>query len=288
MGYTRDQIDSLESFEESVKDGSVSLEEFADKMSRLSGRENIIVSLKNTLEGLSSILKPIKEGFGEIFPAMEAERLYSFTEKLSELTAKFKMSDKTAENLKSTFKGLFAILDIAKQGITALVKAFSAAAGYVLPFGGNILEVTAGIGEFIVKIDKAIKEMGIFNGIAETAADIFGSLTKLIGNITKGFIDFFKALKNGNSGDFSGFAEGFINIGTKISEMLVILKGKIVEAVKNLDFNDIFNILSTGMLFVFLKKLKDFIDKLTGSLGDMNIFGSVKNVLSDVGDVLKS
>ena len=45
----------------------------------LGGRTAIIDSLKNTFEGLESILKPIHEAFKDIFPPITAKQLYSFS-----------------------------------------------------------------------------------------------------------------------------------------------------------------------------------------------------------------
>ena len=53
----------------------------------LGGRTAIIDSLKNTFEGLESILKPIHEAFKDIFPPITAKQLYSFSVGLKKLTS---------------------------------------------------------------------------------------------------------------------------------------------------------------------------------------------------------
>lgn len=176
LGYTRDQVEALEELELSVQNGSASLDEFAEKMSMASGRENLIDALRNAFEGVISIVTPVKEAFREIFPAMTGEQLYGITEKIKELTSHFKLVGDDATNLKNTFKGLFAILDIVKQG-------FSAAFGVVLPLSGGLsslasgfLSVTGTIGGWIVKLDEAIKESSILNNIVQTSSAFIGGL----------------------------------------------------------------------------------------------------------------
>ena len=123
LGYTRKQIDSLEELNKKVQNGTISMDEFAKKMTMSSGRENLIEALRNSLNGLLEIIKPISEAFEEIFPPMTAEQLYKITEYIKELTSNFHLSDETSTDLKNTFKGLFAVLDIGGQAISAIFNA---------------------------------------------------------------------------------------------------------------------------------------------------------------------
>ena len=56
------------------------------------------------------------------FPPTTAEQLHNLTEGLLKLTEKLTLSDTASENLKNTYKGLFAILDICKQAFLATTK----------------------------------------------------------------------------------------------------------------------------------------------------------------------
>ena len=78
----------------------------------MGGRTALIEVAKNAFEGLVSVIKPVTEGFREIFPPMTAEKLFNITNALKEFTSHLKLSDSASANLKSTFKGIFAILDI--------------------------------------------------------------------------------------------------------------------------------------------------------------------------------
>lgn len=62
-GYTSEMVTQIETLTSGLRDGSISMDEFADKMLRPSGRENLIQALWNAAKGLMSVIAPIKEAF---------------------------------------------------------------------------------------------------------------------------------------------------------------------------------------------------------------------------------
>ena len=124
----------------------------------LGGRTKLIEALKNAFEGVQSVIKPIYEAFREIFPPTTAQQLYDITENLRKFTANLKLSDTASANLKSTFKGLFAILDIVKQAFSAIFTAIKPLFGGFGTLGDGILGFTGGIGDAIVAFVEFIKE----------------------------------------------------------------------------------------------------------------------------------
>lgn len=129
----------------------------------MGGRTALIEAAKNAFEGLASVVKPISEGFREIFPPMTAERLYNITNALKEFTSHLKLSDSVSANLKSTFKGIFAVLDIGKQAFSALFNAIFPLFGGLDNLGGGILKVTGSFGDWLVNLDEVIKKNDVFN-----------------------------------------------------------------------------------------------------------------------------
>lgn len=80
------------------------------------GRAAAIEAVKNAFEALMNIVKPVKEAFSEIFPPATSEQLIKVTERVRDLTATFKeWTEKHGPQIKSTFKGIFAVLDILPQ-----------------------------------------------------------------------------------------------------------------------------------------------------------------------------
>ncbi len=77
----------------------------------LGGRDNLIEAFRNAWEGIVSILSPIKQGFRDVFGTLNTFDLLGFTTGLKEFTSHIKISDETAEKLRSTFKGVFSLLE---------------------------------------------------------------------------------------------------------------------------------------------------------------------------------
>lgn len=136
----------------------------------LGGRTALVEALRNTFEGLMSIITPIKEAFTEIFPPITAEQLYAFTKGLKELTARFKLSDEQSARLKSTFKGLFAILNIVKQAFVAVWNVIKPLFGGIGKLGDGILGVTASWGDWLSNLNETIERTDIFNKVLQNFA----------------------------------------------------------------------------------------------------------------------
>lgn len=146
----------------------------------LGGRTELIESLKNTLKGIGTVIKPITEAFRDIFPPTTAEQLHNLTEGLLKFTEKLTLSDTASENLKSTFKGLFAILDICKRAIGAILDPVGSLLGKVTGLGGGVLGVTGSIGEWLAKLDEAIKKNDAFGKGIENISDfVSGAVTAI-------------------------------------------------------------------------------------------------------------
>ena len=142
----------------------------------LGGRTKLIEALKNAFEGVQSVIKPIYEAFREIFPPTTAKQLYDITENLRKFTANLKLSDTASANLKSTFKGLFAILDIVKQAFSAIFTAIKPLFGGLGTLGDGILGFTGGVGDAIVAFDEFIKTSGAFQKVGEGIATVIQTI----------------------------------------------------------------------------------------------------------------
>lgn len=162
----------------------------------LGGRKVLIDAFRNAFEGVGTVIKPIKEAFSEIFPPMTAQQLYNITEGLKNLTEYLKIGDTTAENLKRTFKGAFAVLDIGVQAFKAVAGGIADLIGYFAPAGDGILGMTAKFGDYLVKLDETVKSTDIFReaigkvvnliktGVSK-AADILKSAGEAVGDFVR-------------------------------------------------------------------------------------------------------
>lgn len=184
-GYTSEMVEQIEKLDEGIKNGSVSMDEFTEKILKPSGRENLIQSIWNAAKGSMSVIAPIKEAFRDIFPPMTSEQLYAFTEALRNLTERMKLSETTSENLKRTFKGLFVVLDIIKQAVTAVFNAVGSLLGGVGDLGAGILGVTGTFGDWLVKLDEFIKQGDVFNKVLGTIVSVIKTVATAIRDFVK-------------------------------------------------------------------------------------------------------
>lgn len=144
----------------------------------LGGRDALIDGIANAFQALLSVLRPIGQAFREMFPATTAQDLYNLTVTFRNFMERLKIGEETANNLRRTFAGFFAILgigwDLIKAGvrfIADLLDKFSNGSGSILRFTGNI-------GDFFVALRKALQEGQVFT-------KFFNVLTKVIEAVGK-------------------------------------------------------------------------------------------------------
>lgn len=314
-GYTSEMVEQIESLDSGLRNGSISMDEFTEKILRPSGRENLIQALWNAAQGLMSVVTPMKEAFREIFPPMTGDQVYNLTVGLQELTEKFKIGEETANNLKRTFKGVFALFDIGLQGVKALVGGFSDLIGYVAPAGDGILGFTASIGDFIVGIDEAIKSSDAFNKAIEGIGNFLKPIADGVKTFVKTVADAFSEFANVDTSGLDNFAdkvqtrfepfvklgelvkkafEGIIGIVEKAAPVLSKLGSIVANAFGNLgeailtafdtaSFDPILDLINTGLFSAILIGVKKFIDSLSEiTENGGGILGSFKDILDGV------
>ena len=169
----------------------------------LGGRTMMIEAVKNVFEGLVSVAKPVREAFNEIFPPMTGKQLAEITERIRDLTAKFKMGEKSSKNLKNTFKGVFAVLDIVGQAFKAVAGGVGELIGLFLPAGNGVLSLTGSFGEYLVKLDETVKKTDIFGKAVSTVVDIVKTVITFVKTAGEKVKEFGKAA--GEKFDFPGF-----------------------------------------------------------------------------------
>ena len=169
----------------------------------LGGRTMMIEAVKNVFEGLVSVAKPVREAFNEIFPPMTGKQLAEITERIRDLTAKFKMGEESSKNLKNTFKGVFAVLDIVGQAFKAVAGGVGELIGLFLPAGNGVLSLTGSFGEYLVKLDETVNKTDVFGKAVSTVVDIVKTVITFVKTAGEKVKEFGKAA--GEKFDFPGF-----------------------------------------------------------------------------------
>ena len=248
------------------------------KFFELGGVKNIVLSIGDAFNYLSSVLKPIGDAFKEVFPPIAVETLVEYSKKLKELTSNFKLSEKTANNIKNTFKGLFSILDIGVSAVGAIVKGLGSLLGALTGISGGVVGVTGAFGNWVTGIRNTVKESNIFSNVVEGIVNIIENVTNKIKEFTSN-LDIFGGMVNGLKAIFGFIAQLGKELGTFFGE--VFSSGDLEKA-----FSLINTTLSGGILFSimeFFNQLKMLTQRFKEGTGNVSsVIYNLKETLSSL------
>lgn len=252
----------------------------------LGGRKVLIDAIKNAFDGIYGIVESIGGAFRDIFPATTSTQLFNFTKGLRDFIQNIRLSDHSLYDLRSTFQGIFAILDIGKTIFLAVANSISIMLGGTGNLAASILGLTGSFGEWLAAMDKTIKQSGIINKVLTTLAYgirnglgslsyIFDTIIKSIGNITKAISE---KLDFPGFEDFQSFlslmGNRMTSIGNESNKMAITVGGAFVSIGKAIANSKV------GELFV---SIYDKVKMIAGAIGDLvdkmvdNISNGIKN-----------
>jgi tape measure domain-containing protein len=275
----------------------------------LGGRTALIEAIKNVFEGLASVVKPIKEAFRDIFPATTGKQLFELTERFKSFTETLKIGPDTANNLKRSFRGLFAVLDIGKQLIGGVFTVLGKLFGTITSGSGGFLNLTGNIGDFLVSVDEALRKGGKLHAFFEALGTTLAAPIKLLGLVRDAIVGIFTGFDEKSAGGISkglgdmtaklqpsekviegvrkaweGFLDTLGKVGNAlkpavqaIADLFTGLGPTISDAIKNTDFGGVLEVIKVGLLGgIFLTMKKFFSGTFAEGLGG--------GVLSKVGE----
>ncbi|QAU06266.1 tape measure protein [Gordonia phage Rickmore] len=154
------------------------------------GRVAVIEGLSNAFKALMSIINPIKDAFREIFPPATAANLISLSQAFARFTEGLILGSETADRLKRTFAGVFAVFGIAGTIIKAVVGVLLDLFGAAQGGSGGILSITASMGDFLVKVHETLANSEGFKNFFEGLGTVLAVPIKLLGVIGEGISAF--------------------------------------------------------------------------------------------------
>ena len=266
-------LKALEGTIEGVDKLKESVTGLVDDITERGGRELLIGAFKNIWEAIQRIIGPIKRAWKEIFPKTTSEQLYNLIEGFEKFTSKLKLNSTQMINLKKTFKGLFAILDVAKtlvgRGITGAFRLLSKILG---AFDLSILDVTAAIGDALVKFRDWLFDGDRLNNIFSTLVEGI----KTAYNAIKDWINAFVKLPKVQSAITkfrSAFTKAFGGVIDKVKEFINLIKnfGKEIQlddgTLKKIGFKEIGEFFKNEVLGSFKEiNFKTFFNNIVEAL----------------------
>ena len=189
IGYTEDQIKALRDLAEQAEKTGTPINELIESLEKPSGRELLIDTFRNALKGLTKVINTFKKAWSEIFK-FDSNDLYNIIAAIHSFSEHLVMSDDTADKLRKTLKGLFAIIDIITT-VTGGVLRFALKILCKL-FGMvdvNILDVTASLGDALVKFHDWLLEnnkvIKVLEKVVDTIVKVIKKIKEWIGAFIK-------------------------------------------------------------------------------------------------------
>jgi tape measure domain-containing protein len=225
----------------------------------LGGRTAAIDAIKNAFTALTSVMKPIHDAFREIFPATTGKQLFDLTVKIRDFMKSLEVGGTTANNIKRTFAGFFAVLDIGVQIVKAAIGGIAHLFGSFGKGSGSILNLTGNVGDFLVSLDQAIKKGGLLTSFFNGLASVLSLPIKLISAMAGVLTDL------GSSFDLSGLV-------SKVAHAFKAVTDAITGAFSTDNVNASMSVFTAGITGGIFLVLKKFIGRIT-TLFDGGIFG---------------
>lgn len=174
---------------EKIQNGSVNLDDFAGKMNQLSGREHFFNGILNVLEGINSVLTPIRDAFGDVFMT-DGSPLYNFLKGFDELTGKMALSEETGQKVQKVFTGVFRVLSIGLKGVKMVGKTAFMILGKLLdllsPMGDLLLNIGSYIGNLLTWVDLSLGQAGSLSDVLGILVGAVAALVSPIADVVKG------------------------------------------------------------------------------------------------------
>ena len=271
-------------FSEAINKSAEARNNLLEGWAKGGGRKMAIEAITNAFKGLLGIIKPIKEAFREVFPRMTSKQLLEITKNIRDLTRHFKLSSTQTKNLKSTFKGLFSVVDIGVTFLKELASGIVRLIGNFTGLGDGVLGVTGSIGDWLSGVRDSIKETDVFgksiDGMVkflQNGIDKFKQFASFIAEKIQmpGFEEFLKLMQ--------GIWNIIQKVGSKISEIGSSIGSVIAGAFRNGDINSALDIVNSGIFTGILLGLNKFIGGLTDAFSDVGGFlDKIKGILDGV------
>lgn len=249
------------------------------------GRSAAIQGLYNILDAINGVIQPVVDGFKEIFSLQDqAFGLVKATQAFRDFTASLVPTEETMEKLQRTFRGVFAVVNIVVtvfKTVGNLVKTALSPLAEALGFtGGNILDLTAKIGDWLVGLDAAFQKTKFVTESVGTFADVVEKAVDWVKSLGISISPFFQEAK---TSVFDGISGGLDKIRAAIdkglnSEKFVAFRDRLSEVVDSIrNFS--------GDTAAAISNLFKSIGALGGGgEGDgVGIFQRIKNVIDEIG-----
>ena len=296
IGMTSEQADEFSRLAGEINDSNSEVSGLLGDLGRMGGRDLLIDSLRNGLKGLWAILKEIGGAFRDIFPAVQAENIYRFIERVHEFSQRLIPTQETLEKIRRTFAGLFAVLHIIwtvlKTIIGGILRTGARALNALFGQTGGILEFTASVGDSLVAFHDWLMEGDrLANGIRRIGG-FFVEALRTIWHAIKG------AFSGGESDGENGVLDFFSRFFARIRSIFAGTDEEAEETIEGASrFTSVIERIGDAIRG-FLEFVKDHFIPILASAGVIfsvvmavkfiSFIGGIINIIGQFGQVVKN
>ena len=189
---------------------------FVKSLSTLGALKNLAEGIMFTFRGLGHIVDAFGESFRNVFSGPTLYSVVKFAEGFKKLGAAIDVKIvQHLSQIKDVFSGLFSILHIFGQAISAAFRAIGSAVGFLAPVGGSLLEFAAAIGRGITAIDQFITKSKLFERVFSNIGSVLQPVGQVINKLFTGIAD---GIKNFAQLD-TGLGDVFNKFGAKMKSV---------------------------------------------------------------------
>ena len=202
--FTDEEIQSIIEYQKNLSDVIEAYNTLDDKIEGISGQELLwnpdFGAFYNLMDIISEIGALVSKAWNNVFDGNKVELVYNFIASLQQGTAKILSfltdSEEETHRLERILTGLFSLLDIGQHAISAIfdgAKKILQMLGFV---GEGALDGAASLADWIVALDKAIKDNQIFEIGVGFLVNVIGSFIDIVRVAVDKLKDLYNSFKN--------------------------------------------------------------------------------------------
>lgn len=195
-----------------VTESSNAREAVVKQWADLGGRKELFGFFSDAITMVQSWVKPIKEGFAEVFSGNMGQALYNFTKGLHDLVKALTLTGNGATALKNVAKALATVLKIVLEVVKLVASAFGLLFGVIGKIFGVISTLVVKLGDLINYFKGLVDASKIVERVTNAWKSSLDGITLVLTTVGEAFTGFFQGVKQGFFGGGSGGGQSFINI----------------------------------------------------------------------------
>lgn len=285
IGYTEEQVAVMRDLAAQADQTGSSINNILTTMGKPSAISLVIDTLKNAFVGLVTIVKTFADAWRKTFS--NSQTIYNIITAIHSLSEELVLSDETIDKLSRTFQGFTSLLKIASMFFGgAFSTALRVGNALLQHFDLNLLDLTASIGDAIVKFRQWLESSNAIPRAMNKIVDVLQKVVAVFGDLLHDIVEL-PAVK----AVFQNLSKFISGCFTTIGRFFETIKGKLPVVINTLAkaFNTFVERIREQLPKIqnAFEKIKDFASETFEKIGDF--FQRIGKKISEVvGNIVKA